>query len=194
MRPTNAWGRVQFTNEEDRIGKPKDVFSRNPTGYPMWTEAMKAAIGPLRRAGRKWYSLYDKVIAPANVKAAWDRIDKRVTGKKRQTGAGVDGVTVAKFANPGGSRTAEAGRATEHGPVQSESGPAALHPETGQYKAPALGTADGKGSSGAGSLPQHDRADLRSGISGEQPWIPSGEKRGDGVYEGGAIFVGVQSL
>jgi RNA-directed DNA polymerase len=65
----------------------------------MWTEAMKAAIGPLRRAGRKWYSLYDKVIAPANVKAAWDRIDKRVTGKKRQTGAGVDGVTVAKFAN-----------------------------------------------------------------------------------------------
>src|SRR5207249_12225897 len=70
MRPTNAWGRVQFTNEEDRIGKPKDVFSRNPTGYAMWTEAMKAAIGPLRRAGRKWYSLYDKVIAPANVKAA----------------------------------------------------------------------------------------------------------------------------
>ena len=59
MGPTNAWGRVQFTNEEDRIGKPKDVFSRNPTGYPMWTEAMKAAIGPLRRAGRKWYSLYD---------------------------------------------------------------------------------------------------------------------------------------
>ena len=99
MRPTNAWGRVQFTNEEDRIGKPKDIFSRNPTGYPMWTEAMKAAIGPLRRAGRKWYSLYDKVIAPANVKAAWDRIDQRVTGKKRQTGAGVDGVTVAKFAN-----------------------------------------------------------------------------------------------
>src|SRR6266850_1127322 len=85
MRPTNAWGRVQCTNEEDRIGKPKDVFSRNPTGYPMWTEAMKAAIGPLRRAGRKWYSLYDKVIAPANVKAAWDRIDKRVTGKKLST-------------------------------------------------------------------------------------------------------------
>src|SRR5438876_4816050 len=68
MRQANAWGRVQLSNEEDRIGKPKDVFSRNPTGYPMWTEAMKAAIGPLRRAGRKWYSLYDKVIAPANVR------------------------------------------------------------------------------------------------------------------------------
>src|SRR5438445_12147704 len=25
MRPTKAWGRVQFANEEDRIGKPKDV-------------------------------------------------------------------------------------------------------------------------------------------------------------------------
>jgi RNA-directed DNA polymerase len=98
MKPKYAWGRVRLHNDEDRIGKPKDVFSRNPTGYPMWTEAMKAAIGPLRRAGRKWYSLYDKVIAPANVKAAWDRINKRVTGKKRRTGAGVDGVTVAKFA------------------------------------------------------------------------------------------------
>jgi len=65
----------------------------------MWTEAMKAAIGPLRQAGRKWYSLYDKVIAPANLEAAWDRINRRVTGKKRHQGAGVDGNTVAKFAN-----------------------------------------------------------------------------------------------
>jgi len=78
---------------------PKDVFSRKQTGYPMWTEAMKAAIGLLRQAGRKWYSLYDKVIAPANLEAAWGRINHRVTGKKRQQGAGVDGITVAKFAN-----------------------------------------------------------------------------------------------
>src|SRR2546422_6521587 len=99
MRPTNAWGRVQCTNEEDRIGKPKDVFSRNPTGYPMWTEAMKAAIGPLRRAGRKWYSLFDKGIAPPNGKAPGARIDKRATAKKPKTGGGGDGVTVAKFAN-----------------------------------------------------------------------------------------------
>jgi RNA-directed DNA polymerase len=63
----------------------------------MWTEAMKAAIGPLRQAGRKWFSLYDKVIAPANLRAAWDRINRRVTGKKRLRGAGVDGMTVAKF-------------------------------------------------------------------------------------------------
>jgi RNA-directed DNA polymerase len=65
----------------------------------MWTEAMKAAIGPLRRTGRKWYSLYDKVIAPVNLEAAWGRINRRVTGKKRRQGAGVDGVTVAKFAD-----------------------------------------------------------------------------------------------
>jgi RNA-directed DNA polymerase len=81
------------------LEQPKDVFSRNPTGYPMWTEAMKAAIGLLRQTGRKWYSLYDKVIAPANVEAAWNRINRRVTGKKRRQGAGVDGVTVAKFAD-----------------------------------------------------------------------------------------------
>jgi len=99
MRPKEAWGRVQPRTTETRLGEPKDVFSRNPTGYPMWTEAMKAAIGPLRQAGRKWYSLYDKVIAPANLKAAWDRINHRVTGKKRHQGAGVDGITVAKFAD-----------------------------------------------------------------------------------------------
>jgi len=99
MRPKEAWGRVQSPTTKTGLGEPKDVFSRNPTGYPMWTEAMKAAIGPLRRAGRKWYSLYDKVTAPVNLKTAWDRINRRVTGKKRQQGAGVDGITVAKFAD-----------------------------------------------------------------------------------------------
>jgi len=99
MRPKEAWGRVQSPTTKTGLEKPKDVFSRKPTGYPMWTEAMKAAIGPLRQAGRKWYSLYDKVIAPANLEAAWDRMNRRVTGKKRRQGAGVDGITVAKFAD-----------------------------------------------------------------------------------------------
>ena len=63
---------------------------------------MKAAIGQLRQAGRKWFSMYDKVIAPANLEAAWDRINHRTQGKKRRQGAGVDGITVAKFANQAG--------------------------------------------------------------------------------------------
>ena len=53
MKPKEAWGRVQPITTKTGLGEPKDVFSRNPTGYPMWTEAMKAAIGTLRRAGRK---------------------------------------------------------------------------------------------------------------------------------------------
>jgi 1,2-phenylacetyl-CoA epoxidase PaaB subunit len=81
MRPKEAWGRVKAPTKETGLGQPKDVFSRKQTGYSMWTEAMKAAIGQLRRAGRKWYALYDKVIAPANLEAAWDRINRRVTGK-----------------------------------------------------------------------------------------------------------------
>lgn len=99
MRPKEAWGRVQSRTTETGLGKPKDVFSRNPTGYPMWTEAMKEAIGSLRQAERKWYSLYDKVVAPANLESSWNRIKRRVTGKKRHQGAGVDGMTVAQFAN-----------------------------------------------------------------------------------------------
>jgi RNA-directed DNA polymerase len=97
MKPKYAWGRVEAPTTETGLGEPKDVFSRNPAGYPMWTEAMKAAIGPLRQAGRKWFSLYDKVIAPANLRAAWGRMNRRITGKKRKQGAGVDGMTVAKF-------------------------------------------------------------------------------------------------
>jgi RNA-directed DNA polymerase len=99
MRPKEAWGRVKSPTKGTGLGQPKDVFSRKQAGYSMWTEAMKAAIGQLRRAGRKWYALYDKVIAPANLEAAWDRTNRRVTGKKRRGGAGVDGVTVAKFAD-----------------------------------------------------------------------------------------------
>lgn len=99
MKPKEAWGRVQPPTTKTGLEKPKDVFSRNPTGYPMWTEAMKAAIGKLRQAGRKWFSVYDKVIAPANLQAAWNRINRRIQGKKRRQGAGVDGITVAKFAD-----------------------------------------------------------------------------------------------
>lgn len=58
MRPKEAWGRMQSPTKETGLGQPKDVFSRKQTGYSMWTEAMKAAIGQLRRAGRKWYALY----------------------------------------------------------------------------------------------------------------------------------------
>jgi len=49
MRPKDAWG---WSFDGDRIGKPTEVFSRT-TGYLMWTEAMKGAVGPLRRAARK---------------------------------------------------------------------------------------------------------------------------------------------
>ena len=100
MKPKYAWGRVSAPTTETGLGKtPKEVFSRKPAGYPMWTEAMKEAIGLLRQTGRKWYALYDKVIAPENLKRAWERIDRRVAGKKRRQGAGVDGVTVGQFAS-----------------------------------------------------------------------------------------------
>jgi RNA-directed DNA polymerase len=102
MRPKEAWGRVESPTKGTGLGEPKDVLGRKQTGHSMWTEAMKAAIGQLRRAGRKWYALWDKVIAPANLEAAWGRINRRVTGKKRLQGAGVDGVTVAEFANRAG--------------------------------------------------------------------------------------------
>lgn len=44
-----------------------------------------------RKHNSKWYSLYDKVYAPANLQTAWERVE-------RNNGApGIDGVTIKRF-------------------------------------------------------------------------------------------------
>ena len=57
----------------------------------VWTERMVSALENGVKGGR-WYSLMDKVYAPATLAAAWDKV--RANGGA----AGVDGVSVERFA------------------------------------------------------------------------------------------------
>jgi len=56
----------------------------------VWTTRMLAALEQGGKGGR-WYSLMDKVYAPANLAAAWKRV------RSNRGAAGVDGQSVARF-------------------------------------------------------------------------------------------------
>ena len=57
----------------------------------MWTERMVSALENGVKGGR-WYSLMDKVYAPATLAAAWARV------RSNRGAAGVDGVSIERFA------------------------------------------------------------------------------------------------
>jgi len=59
---------------------------------------MRAALKTRRRSGGKWFSLIDRCGTPRLLKAAWERLDGRVKERPRRSRAGVDGVTVERFA------------------------------------------------------------------------------------------------
>ena len=57
----------------------------------VWTERMVSALGNGVRGGR-WYSLMDKVYAPATLRAAWAK------ARANRGAAGVDGQSIERFA------------------------------------------------------------------------------------------------
>ncbi len=57
----------------------------------VWTDRMVSALGNGVKGGR-WYSLMDKVYAPATLKAAWAKV------RANKGAAGVDGVSIERFA------------------------------------------------------------------------------------------------
>ena len=57
----------------------------------VWTERMVSALDNGVKGGR-WYSLMDKVCAPATLRAAWARV------RSNRGAAGVDGVSIERFA------------------------------------------------------------------------------------------------
>ena len=70
----------------------------------VWTERMVSALVNGVKGGR-WYSLMDKVYAPATLQAAWARV--RANGGA----AGVDGQSVERFAAQAELYLSELGRA-----------------------------------------------------------------------------------
>jgi len=98
-----GWGRIRRMKQEslpleanDRCGGIE--WDR----HPAWTESMRGALKTRQESGGKWFSLIDRMWDRRLLQAAWERLDKRVKGKARKRGAGVDGVTVEKFAERAG--------------------------------------------------------------------------------------------
>ena len=104
MRDELKWGRVKETKQEGLPERVSDCCGgiREWSHHPAWTERMRAALKTRRESGGKWFSLIDRVYEPRQLQLAWDRLDRRTTGEKRRRGAGVDGVTVEKFAEQAG--------------------------------------------------------------------------------------------
>ena len=82
-------------------GRPPEVAERSKQGgdirarwtwveRSVWTERMLTALETGVKGG-KWFSLMDKVYAPKNLEASWQRV------RQNQGAAGVDGQSVAKF-------------------------------------------------------------------------------------------------
>src|SRR5260221_9453465 len=87
----------------------------------VWTERMVSALENGVKGGR-WYSLMDKVYAPATLAAAWARV------RSNRGAAGVDGVSIERFAAQAEAYLAELSAALRAGifpakPVKRGEGP-----------------------------------------------------------------------
>ena len=56
----------------------------------VWTERMLCALGNGVKGG-KWYSLMDKVLAPATLRRAFTKV------KANRGSAGIDGISISRF-------------------------------------------------------------------------------------------------
>lgn len=74
----------------------------------VWTERMLEALARGVRGG-KWYSLYDKVYALSNLKAAWRRVEAN------RGGGGVDGMSIVDFAKDAEARLEKLSEALRSG-------------------------------------------------------------------------------
>ncbi len=59
--------------------------------YPVWTEAMVEARDRLRKAGKKWYLLYDKLRDRRNLEEAWKQVENN------RGAAGLSGESVEEY-------------------------------------------------------------------------------------------------
>jgi RNA-directed DNA polymerase len=117
MAEIQSWGRVERTKGQGLTERPETglgVF-KNRARYPRWTEAMVNALEPIRRQGRKWFQLYDKIADEKTLTHAWERINARVSGEARRRGAGVDGETIETFSVSRAKRIEEITEAMKKG-------------------------------------------------------------------------------
>ena len=91
---------MKFGTEQEVVsGVPARATQETEAGRPdwrwveasIWTERMVSALGNGVK-GAKWYSLMDKLIRPATLEAAWQKV------ARNKGAAGVDGQSIERFA------------------------------------------------------------------------------------------------
>jgi RNA-directed DNA polymerase len=100
-REAGSWRREVWM-EQENPGSAQAKQGRDATGgerrelwwaeASIWTERMVSALGNGVRGG-KWFSLIDKVIRPATLDLAWQRV------ARNQGAAGVDGQSIERFSH-----------------------------------------------------------------------------------------------
>ncbi len=101
-----GWGRVRKAKQQSLPIEANDHCGGIEWDrHPAWTDAMREALRTRQGLKGKWFSLIDRMWDRRHLQAAWERIDERVKGDARKRGAGVDGVTVEKFAQRAASET-----------------------------------------------------------------------------------------
>jgi RNA-directed DNA polymerase len=92
VKPSESTSKVRLA--ETPVEAPKReraAFQLGTRTYPVWTPAMVEARDKLRREGKKWYLLYDKLYDPRNLHEAWKQVEANCGA------AGLSGETVERY-------------------------------------------------------------------------------------------------
>ena len=101
----------------------------------VWTERMLAALDKGVKGG-KWYSLIDKVYPEAALRSAFTQV------AANRGAAGVDHVTIAKYASDLDANLARLSKALRSGTYRPQH-PTALHPQAGEPGEASAGDTNG---------------------------------------------------
>jgi len=72
-------------------GRVREVLRLGKRTYPVWTPAMVEARDTLRKTGRKWYLLYDKLHDERNLREAWQQV------RDNKGAPGLGGETIEEY-------------------------------------------------------------------------------------------------
>jgi RNA-directed DNA polymerase len=118
----------------------------------IWTDRMVSALGNGVKGG-KWFSLIDKVVRPATLDIAWQRV------ARNKGAAGVDGQSIERFTAQSERYLAELQASLANGRYQPDPVKRVDIPKGG-WQDPTLGYPDGEGPDCSDSPEDGHRANL----------------------------------
>ena len=161
-REAGSWMREDWMEQENPGSAATAKQGRDATGgephdlwwaeASIWTDRMVSALGNGVKGG-KWFSLIDKVVRPATLDIAWQRV------ARNKGAAGVDGQSIERFAAQSERYLQELQRSLTDGSYRPDPVKRVEIPKGGRQD-PASGDTDGEGPDCPDSTEDGHRADL----------------------------------